>query len=130
MLAIITIFLMGLSPDTISPDPIVGNYIETPPTFPGGEEALTKFLHKNLRYPKDAKARKASGTVYVLFMIAADGKVHGAKRVGPPRDTSLEKEAIRVVNLLPAWIPYQQDGKNVPCPYGLPIRFTLPGKKE
>lgn len=98
--------------------------VEDMPTFPGGETELFKFLGKNLKYPAIAQDAGVSGTVYVNFMVDKDGKVKNAKVVRGIH-SACDKEALRVVNKMPAWRPGKQRGKAVRVSYNLPIRFTL-----
>ena len=62
--------------------------------------------------------------VIVQFVVSADGTVYGAKviRGGSP---ALNKEALRVVSIMPKWIPGKEKGKNVAVSYCLPITFKL-----
>lgn len=94
------------------------------PEFPGGEEALFRYLGTNLEYPPDARDRGEQGIIYVTFQISEDGKVKNLevlKGVSEP----LDNEALRVVREGPDWIPGMKDGEKVAVQYNLPIRFTL-----
>lgn len=98
--------------------------VEDMPTFPGGEEALFKFLGKEIKYPQMAVDAGISGTVYVNFVVDKDGKVKNAK-IARGIHAACDKEALRVVNSMPKWKPGKQRGKPVKVSYNLPIRFTL-----
>ncbi|MBO9155155.1 TonB family protein [Chitinophaga sp. GCM10012297] len=100
-------------------------FVEQPPTFPGGEEALNKYLSGNIRYPKEAIAKKIGGTVFVSFIVMNDGRVLFVKTAGAKKGGGLEEEAIRVVKAMPKWKPGKQNGRNVNVQFNLPIRFTL-----
>lgn len=98
--------------------------VEQMPMFPGGDVALLKFIGENTIYPESAKKQNKQGKVIVRFCITPKGNVTMAsiiKGVTP----ELDEEAIRVVNTLPAFRPGQQNGKNVPVWYMVPIAFTL-----
>jgi TonB family protein len=99
-------------------------YAEQMPEFPGGEEALKQYLQRTLQYPQLASEMGIQGTVYVRFTVDRDGAVKNAelmKSVHP----ILDKEAMRVVTMMPNWSPGKINGKNVPVVFNLPIRFSL-----
>lgn len=98
--------------------------VEDMPSFPGGEAALFKFLGRNLDYPAMAQDAGISGTVYVNFVVDRDGKVKNAK-IARGIHSACDKEALRVVNSMPDWIPGKQRGKKVKVSYNLPIKYTL-----
>lgn len=103
----------------------VFTFVEEPPTFPGGQEALALFLSKNIRYPKEAREKNITGTVFVQFVVDADGTVKDAKIVGGPKGGGLEEEALRVVNAMPKWVAGKQKGQKVAVMFNLPIRYTM-----
>ena len=98
--------------------------VEQMPSFPGGEEALFKYLGKSIKYPQMAADAGISGVVYVTFVVDKDGKVKDAK-VLRGIGGGCDEEALRVVNNMPPWQPGKQRGKPVKVQYNLPIRFTL-----
>jgi|APAra7269096979_1048534.scaffolds.fasta_scaffold18296_2 periplasmic protein TonB len=100
-------------------------FVEQPPTFPGGEEALAKYLSKNIRYPRVAQENGISGTVFVQFVVDSEGTIKDVKTVGAAKGGGLEEEAVRVVKTMPKWKPGKQNGRQVSVQFNLPIRFTL-----
>jgi len=97
---------------------------EVQPTFPGGEAALYKFLNANLTYPMLAKEMRVSGMVIVQFVVERDGSITDvvvARSVG----VGLDEEAVRVIKLMPKWIPGRQGNYPVRVRYTIPVRFTL-----
>lgn len=100
------------------------NKREVAPEFPGGINALVKFLSDNLKYPTVCKELKIQGKVLVKFTVKSDGSI-GNVRVTKSVDTRLDKEAIRLVKSMPRWTPGTQDGKPVSVEYTLPITFKL-----
>lgn len=101
-------------------------FVETPPTFKGGEEALAKYLSKNIHYPRLAQEMGASGTLFVRFLIEQDGSISDIATVGTKvLGYGLEEEAMRVVKAMPKWNPGLQNGRTVTVQFNLPIRFTL-----
>ena len=98
--------------------------VEEMPEFPGGELALRKFISNAIKYPVVAQENGVQGKVYVSFVVGKDGSVTEAKVVRGV-DPALDKEAIRVVNSLPAWKPGKQRGKPVRVGFSVPISFVL-----
>lgn len=103
----------------------VFTFVEQPPTFPGGDAALNKYLATNIRYPKAAIEENITGTIFVSFVVTNEGQVTDVKTVGAPKGGGLEDEAKRVVTAMPKWIPGKQNGHQVNVQFNLPIRFTM-----
>ena len=99
--------------------------VETDPEFPGGMEALLKFLSDNIVYPQKAKDNGIEGKVFVSFVIEKDGSISNIKVL---RDIGggCGAEVVRVVKLMPKWKPGMQRGKAVRVQYNLPVQFTIP----
>ena len=100
----------------------VYNSCQVMPQFPGGEKAMMEFIATNLKYPQQAVKDDVQGMVLVDFVINTEGKATDPKIV---RSLSPEcdAEVIRVVSLMPAWTPGQQDGETVNVKYTLPVMF-------
>lgn len=88
-------------------------------SFPGGMQALLEFLDRNVNYPADYEAC-AQGRVVVSFTIDVDGSIINP-RVTRSLDKPLDDEALRVVKLMPKWIPAKEKGKSKKSIYNLPI---------
>jgi TonB family protein len=98
--------------------------VESMPEYPGGEIELRKFIANNIVYPDVAQKEGIQGKVYVTFVVDREGNVANtkiARGVAP----SLDQEALRVVNSLPAWKPGKQKGEAVNVSYTVPINFSL-----
>lgn len=98
--------------------------VEDMPEFPGGEAALRQFIANSIKYPVIAQENGIQGRVYVTFVVDADGSVSDPK-IARGVDPSLDKEALRVVSMLPKWKPGKQRGKPVRVSYTVPINFQL-----
>ena len=98
--------------------------VEALPSFPGGKEACAKFLASNIKYPAIAQENGIQGIVICSFVVSPDGSIINAKVIRGV-DPSLDKEALRVVGLMPKWNPGEQRGKPVPVEVNLPIEFHL-----
>lgn len=105
----------------------IATYPEQPPEFPGGERELIKFIQKNIQYPSDERTRKAEGTVTTRFLVERNGKIKDALVIkGVESAPGLNKEALRIIGLMPDWKPAKMNGETVPVYYYLPVKFTLP----
>lgn len=98
--------------------------VEEMPVFPGGDEALMKFINDNVQFPESAKEKSINGRVIVRFAVMAKGNVDQVS-VLKGIDPDLDAEAIRVVKMLPVWKPGKQGGKPVNVWYSVPISFVL-----
>ncbi len=99
-------------------------FVEETPSFPGGEDALYKFLGDNLQYPDLARENNITGKVVIRFVVEKDGSITKASIV---REIGggCGKEALRVVNSMPKWKPGKQSGKAVRTEFTLPVDFQL-----
>ncbi|MBP5688257.1 MAG: TonB family protein, partial [Muribaculaceae bacterium] len=97
------------------------------PSFPGGDAALMSFIIKNIKYPKTAQDNGIQGKVVVQFVVEKNGKV-GEVRVIRGVDNDLDREAVRICKMLPAFSPGRNAaGDPVRVWYTLPISFKLQG---
>jgi len=97
-------------------------YVEQPPEFPQGDQAMQKYLKTNLRYPDAAKKAGTKGNVILRFVVEKDGslsQIKVAKSLSPECDA----EAIRLVKAMPKWVPGKHDGKTVAVYYTLGVSF-------
>jgi protein TonB len=106
----------------VEPEPYV--FVKEMPSFPGGTEALLKYISERIIYPEDALANQIQGTVFLRFVVGKTGEV---TRVEITRsvDQLLDDEAVRVVSSLPRWKPGKQDGNPVPVWFAVPVTFRL-----
>jgi len=72
-------------------------FIKTP-AYPGGAEAMSEFIRKNLRYPKEALEKKIEGTVQVAFSFNENGRVIKT-RIEHGIGYGCDEEAERIVRL-------------------------------
>lgn len=99
-------------------------FVEQEATFPGGEEALKKYIDDNLQYPELARENNISGVVVIRFVVEKDGSLTHLKIL---RDIGggCGKEALRMVQSMPKWNPAKQSGQVVRSEYTLPVLFKL-----
>ena len=100
--------------------------VEQMPQFPGGEDALRKYLASHVNYPPMAAENNVQGKVVVQFVVEKDGKV-GEVKVVRSVDKDLDREAVRVCKSLPKFTPGRQNGQPVRVWYTLPVQFKLQG---
>ena len=99
--------------------------VEEQPEFPGGVQALLNYLSQNIQYPDESRANGSQGRVFVRFVVDDDGSVGGCEVIRSSGDILLDKEAVRVVESMPAWKPGSISGIPVRVYYVLPISFKL-----
>ncbi len=112
---------MGIDPDD---NPLKFRLVEDLPQYPGGAVELMKWLTKNLRYPKLAQIRKTEGKVIAHFYVEKDGTITGLKVV-QSLSRECDKEALRVLGMMPNWQPGVQNGKPCRTKVSIPIVFKL-----
>tara|TARA_A100001011_G_C13986191_1_gene705363 strand:- start:202 stop:615 length:414 start_codon:yes stop_codon:yes gene_type:complete len=103
------------------------------PVYPGCEnirnkrkclqENIQRHIVRNFKYPKQAKKNKIQGRVFVQFIVGTGGYIDVIKTRGP--NDLLEKEAQRIISLLPKFKPGVLNGKTVRVPFSMPIIFKL-----
>lgn len=99
--------------------------VETMPEFPGGQQALFKYLSENVKYPVIAQENGIQGRVICQFVVNKDGSIVDVEVVRSGGDASLDKEAVRVIKSMPKWKPGKQRGKAVRVKYTVPVNFRL-----
>ena len=99
--------------------------VESMPEFPGGQQALFKYLSENVKYPVIAQENGIQGRVICQFVVNKDGSIVDVEVVRSGGDASLDKEAIRVIKSMPKWKPGKQRGKAVRVKYTVPVNFKL-----
>jgi protein TonB len=97
---------------------------EVMPEYAGGYAELMKFIKKKINYSSAPKRMNIDGTVYVSFIVNGDGSLRDVAIVrGVHKD--LDREAMRVISMLPGWIGGKQGGFPVAVKMVLPIKFSL-----
>lgn len=94
------------------------------PQFPGGSVEMMKWLTRNLKYPADAKRRNKEGKVVVQFVVTVEGVATDIKIVSHA-DPALDREALRVIRMMPRWKAGIQDGKPCRTMVRIPVVFKL-----
>ena len=111
--------------------------IDTEAQFPGGKDAMYKFLGEKIKYPTIAQENKIEGTVTVQFVVNENGTLSNfevIKSVGTYADENenidtadnlLRTEALRLAKLLPNFIPATHNGSPIKSNYTIRIKFSL-----
>ena len=94
------------------------------PKFPGGEEALAKYLRDNIKYPSYSFKKKIEGVVKVRFTVKQNGMVSDVW-VEQSVCFDLDQEAVQVIKEMPKWIPALEYGEPIDMQYILPVQFRL-----
>ncbi len=103
-------------------EPLIASDI--PPSYRGGMDAMGSFIRSNYRYPRAAQNANIEGKVYIQFVVHADGTISGAK-VLKGIGGGCDEEALRLVSMMPKWIPGKQAGAPVATYHTVPITFKL-----
>lgn len=99
--------------------------VEQPAEFPGGMQAMYKWLSDNIQYPRISRDNNSQGRTILRFVVNSDGSIQGIEVIKSSGDMYLDKEAVRVVGEMPRWSPGKQAGKAVRCWFTLPVMFRL-----
>ena len=93
-------------------------------SYPGGDEALYKWLNDHIKYPSRAQDQGIQGRVIVKFVVEKDGSIGNVQITRSP-DEDLSKEATRVIKMMPKWKPARQGTRTVRSYFNLPVMFRL-----
>lgn len=111
---------MGVDPN----NPLNFHVVEDLPQFPGGAVEFMKWLTKHLRYPYNARKQKIQGKVVAVFYVEKDGSITGIS-VTKSLSAECDREALRVLRMMPAWQPGIQNDKPCRTKVCIPIVFKL-----
>ncbi len=112
------------NPTAQNESPLNFTVVQKIPEFPGGWSAFMQWLTKNLKYPASAQKDKIQGMVVVSFIVNKDGSVADIK-VSTSADPILDKEALRVLKMMPKWKPGMDRNKVCRTMIAVPVVFKL-----
>ncbi len=113
---------IDLGADSVQREPVeIIDPIETAAQFPGGMDSLKIFIEENNEWQVGQKT--INGTVFVGFVVEADGSISNIKIV-KGLEKSCDKEAIKIVQKMPNWIPAEMHGHPVKSQIIYPIKFN------
>jgi len=109
----------------------IHRFVEVQPLFPRTETldhigALHRFIRSNMRY-RGGCSPPLRSTVFVTFVVETDGSLTNIEILRGLDDDELDSEAIRLIEIMPNWIPGKIRGRAVRTQFNMPIRFTLAG---
>ena len=107
------------------PEDVIFYVVESMPEFPGGAQAMYKYIGENLKYPVIAQENGIQGRVVCQFTVNKDGSLVDIEVVRSAGDASLDKEAVRVIKSMPKWKPGKQRNQPVRVKFTLPVNFKL-----
>ena len=102
---------------------------EQMPQYPGGDEAMNKFIYSNIKHPKGAQSGQLEGLTYVQFEIDTMGRVTKVA-IATPSNPDLDSAAVTVCRKMPKWIPGKNEGKKVRVMCVIPIQFVVEKPKK
>ena len=151
LLVLLTVGLFSEQP-VFAQQQVVTDQIDEMPVYPGGDEALYRYISKNIRYPKSARSQRVQGKLFISFVVDKTGKVtdiqadegkykqnvmseivvvgyqKAEKEADKPANKDLEPiitEAKYVIGELAQFTPGKKDGRNVAVKITIPITFKL-----
>ena len=89
------------------------DYVDEQPEFPGGGNEMINFINSTRKYPQEAYEMGIEGRVTCAFVVNSDGKISNIKVIRGV-ESSLNNEAVRIVSLMPDWIPGKINHQPVP----------------
>lgn len=102
------------------------SFPEVMPEFPGGQDSLYAFMKEHIRYPDRESERRIHGKVYVEFVIDTDGRATRSRIVRSVEDgPGFDGEVLRVIDIMPPWMPGRNGDQAVPTRLVLPVHFAL-----
>jgi protein TonB len=110
LLALLILLSTACTAQAVTTDSVYTK-VDTAATYPGGYEAWSKFLMRNLRYPKAAQDNDIQGKVQIKFIVDRDGNVSNIEAISGP--VELQSECIRLIRLTRRWIPAMLNGAPV-----------------
>lgn len=109
---------------------VVYDIVSVSPEYPGGPAEMSKFIQENFEYPENARELGEQGTVWIEFIVMADGTLDSIKVVKSVSE-SLDAECVKVISKMPKWSPGEHNGNAVNVRYTIPIKAVLDlGKKK
>jgi periplasmic protein TonB len=106
-------------PPTTPEPPIIVTWASQPPVFD-----VDAFFKRNMRYPQMAKDQNIQGTVYLSWVVDENGNVEDVKLV-KGANRLLDKEAVRVAEMMPQWAPAEHEGRRVKFLFQKAVKFVL-----
>lgn len=97
------------------------------PEFPGGKEALKKFIDRNLKYKAEYRSDTLVTDIIVRFVVSKTGTITDPK-ILKGENTDFAKAVIKAINIMPEWKAGRQCGLHVPVYYSILIQYDTKKK--
>ncbi|OCX53536.1 hypothetical protein BEL04_04350 [Mucilaginibacter sp. PPCGB 2223] len=94
------------------------------PNFPGGDNALKRYINDNMQYPTRDREDNRQGKALVRFVVEKDGSINNVKALTAP-STTMAIEAERLVKAMPKWSPGLIGNRIVRVQFTIAINFSL-----
>lgn len=118
-------YVAEVAEEVVEEEAIPFALVEEKPKFQGGDaNTFSKWVNSKLVYPEIAKENGVQGRVTLQFTVNTDGSVSNVQ-VLRGVDSSLDKEAVRIVSSSPKWEPGRQRDRPVKVTYNFPVIFQL-----
>lgn len=104
--------------------------VDQMPEFPGGHEALERYLSDSLNYPQSALMERVEGRAICQFVVQKDGSIDKVEVVRSSHDLRLDQEARRLVQEMPQWIPGKHLGCDVNVMLTVSVYFSIPEERK
>lgn len=118
---------ISLQEDTPKDTVYLETNVDTPPEFPGGKSALGKYIINktdSITYANNPGCQMIIGRILVSFVVRENGEISNVK-IEKGIDKSLDKEAVKIIEEMPLWIPGKKDGKKVNTKTNAGVIFRL-----
>ena len=101
-----------------------GVILDSIPRYPSGIAAFMRWLNKTMVYPPECVRTRKEGVVEVAFIVEPTGKISDP-RIIKSADAMLNHEVLRVLHMMPKWIPAQKNGRTIRSQVTLPVVFEM-----
>ena len=123
---VILVILLGIVGSSWSQEKEVIVVADEPATFPGGYKAMKVFIDSNLVCPTRALELGIEGKCYLQFVVKINGSIDSVKVIrGVPDCPECDQEALRLIRIMPNWIPGKINGKPVNSTFNMPLTFKI-----
>ncbi len=132
----VLVLLLALTTTTLSfgqQEEEIFEPVQVPPNYKGGMTAFFKYVHNNLEYPPTAAREGVEGKVFVQFVVDSTGAIiDDSVKVFQSLHPQLDKEAVRLLQESPDWIPGRITPNGTPAKVRmvLPIQFEIDKKTK
>jgi len=110
----------------VSNGKVIYDIVDEPAYFPGGRDALLKYLSDNIVYPDRALKNRIQGKCYITFVVSDEGKIEQITiKKGVTDCPECDAESVKALEKMPLWTPGKINGKNVNSIFSLPVTFKL-----